>query len=72
VDSDEWDEEEGEEMDTEAKAFPLTKCFFCGIKSKTLSLNMGHMERTHSFYFPHKHACDLETFYAYLGEKVGF
>uniref|UniRef100_A0A8C2J823 Cytoplasmic 60S subunit biogenesis factor ZNF622 n=1 Tax=Cyprinus carpio TaxID=7962 RepID=A0A8C2J823_CYPCA len=74
------DEEEEEEMEEESTsgaalvpgAVPVTDCLFCGHHSRTLTRNMTHMSKTHSFFLPDiEYLVDLRGLISYLGEKVG-
>ncbi|XP_030629816.1 zinc finger protein 622 [Chanos chanos] len=77
----EAEEEEAEEQVEEGPAskptpppgaIPVTNCLFCGHHSRTLSKNMAHMTKEHTFFLPDvEYLVDLEGLIAYLGEKVG-
>uniref|UniRef100_UPI003B82F1A6 cytoplasmic 60S subunit biogenesis factor ZNF622 n=1 Tax=Salminus brasiliensis TaxID=930266 RepID=UPI003B82F1A6 len=80
------EEEEEEEMEAEDEeeackaasaaapgTIPVTDCLFCPHHSRSLSKNMAHMTKTHSFFIPDiEYLVDLRGLLAYLGEKVGF
>ncbi|CAM4589339.1 unnamed protein product [Leuciscus chuanchicus] len=74
---DDDDEEEMEEASTSGAALapgavPATDCLFCGHHSRTLSRNMAHMTKTHSFFLPDiEYLVDMRGLILYLGEKVG-
>ncbi|KAF7705867.1 zinc finger protein 622 isoform X1 [Silurus meridionalis] len=51
----------------------VTDCLFCLHHSHSLSKNMAHMTKEHSFFIPDiEYLVDLRGLMAYLGEKVGF
>lgn len=67
-------EEEDEDMDNddETEALGLEECFFCSNIANSLTENVEHMSKTHSFFIPEaEYLVDLEGFIAHLGEKVG-
>lgn len=68
MDSDEWDEWEGDE------GIPPTDCLFCKHKnSSSLEENMKHMTEAHFFFIPDIEFCvDFLGLITYLGEKVKF
>ncbi|XP_043079883.1 zinc finger protein 622 [Puntigrus tetrazona] len=79
-DDDDDDEEEEEEMEEDSTsgaapapgAIPVTDCLFCGHHSRSLTRNMTHMTKTHSFFLPDiEYLANLRGFISYLGEKVG-
>ncbi|XP_060785501.1 cytoplasmic 60S subunit biogenesis factor ZNF622 isoform X2 [Neoarius graeffei] len=56
-----------------AGSIPVTNCLFCSHHSHTLSKNVAHMTKEHSFFIPDiEYLVDLRGLLAYLGEKVGF
>ena len=64
VDSDEWDEDDGEPV-------PNHEGIFCSHSSRDLEHNVIHMTERHSFFLPDaEYLTDLEGMMAYLGEKV--
>ncbi|XP_062848981.1 cytoplasmic 60S subunit biogenesis factor ZNF622 [Trichomycterus rosablanca] len=71
------DEEQTKEDGTTASApppssIPATDCLFCSHHSRSLSKNVLHMTKTHSFFIPDlEYLVDLRGLLAYLGEKVG-
>ncbi|KAK3546198.1 hypothetical protein QTP70_025224, partial [Hemibagrus guttatus] len=75
----EADEEEQIEEDSVATpalapgCIPVTDCLFCSHHSHSLSKNVAHMTKEHSFFIPDiEYLVDLRGLLAYLGEKVGF
>ncbi|TRZ00581.1 hypothetical protein DNTS_030541 [Danionella cerebrum] len=53
-------------------AVPVTDCLFCNHHSRSLSRNVAHMTKTHSFFIPDiEYLVDLRGLLCYLGEKVG-
>ncbi|KAL2096985.1 hypothetical protein ACEWY4_006192 [Coilia grayii] len=73
-DDDEEEMEEGSSEKPEALpgSIPVTDCLFCRHHSRSLSRNVAHMTKTHSFYLPDvEYLVDLRGFISYLGEKVG-
>nr|CAG4643960.1 EOG090X06E3 [Lepidurus arcticus] len=65
VDSDEWE-------DTEGEAIPVDECLFCPYKSQDMEANLKHMTLAHSFFIPDsEYVTDSEGLLGYLGEKVG-
>ncbi|XP_051552929.1 cytoplasmic 60S subunit biogenesis factor ZNF622-like isoform X2 [Myxocyprinus asiaticus] len=77
MDGDEDDEEEMEEDSASGAAqapgsIPVTDCLFCGHHSRSLTRNVAHMTKTHSFFLPDiEYLVDLRGLISYLGEKVG-
>ncbi|XP_053484302.1 cytoplasmic 60S subunit biogenesis factor ZNF622 isoform X1 [Ictalurus furcatus] len=80
-DDDEMEADEEEQMDEDSVAtpapapgsIPVTDCLFCSHHSHSLSKNVAHMTREHSFFIPDiEYLVDLRGLLAYLGEKVGF
>ncbi|KAI7809843.1 cytoplasmic 60S subunit biogenesis factor ZNF622 [Triplophysa rosa] len=80
MDGDDDDDEEEEEMEEDSASgpalssdtIPVTDCLFCGHHSRSLSRNVAHMTKTHSFFLPDiEYLVDLRGFLSYLGEKVG-
>lgn len=73
-DDDDEDEEEMEEASTSGAALapgavPATDCLFCGHHSRTLSRNMAHMTKTHSFFLPDiEYLVDMRGLILYLGK----
>ena len=55
----------------EVQAVPVNTCFLCGKRSGNLTDNLGHMERQHSFFVPHKKAAHIQELMEYIGDKVG-
>nr|XP_033791129.1 zinc finger protein 622 isoform X1 [Geotrypetes seraphini] len=85
-DVDSADEEEDDEMEciadeasggagpesTSPGALPVTECLFCSHHSRSLTKNMTHMSKVHSFFIPDiEYLQDLRGLIKYLGEKVG-
>lgn len=79
-DMDDDDDDEEEEMEEDSAsgpalptdAIPVTNCLFCGHHSRSLSRNVAHMTKTHSFFISDiEYLVDLRGFISYLGEKVG-
>ncbi|GAA6101218.1 zinc finger protein 622 [Tachysurus ichikawai] len=75
----EADEEQQMEEDSVATpapapgSIPVTDCLFCLHHSHSLSKNVAHMTKEHSFFIPDiEYLVDLRGLLAYLGEKVGF
>ncbi|NXP34745.1 ZN622 protein, partial [Leiothrix lutea] len=71
-------EEEEEEQQAEAGsipavgAIPVTDCLFCAHHSRSLTKNVAHMTKVHSFFIPDiEYLVDLRGLIKYLGEKVG-
>ncbi|NXP57035.1 ZN622 protein, partial [Chloropsis cyanopogon] len=71
-------EEEAEEQQAEAEsvpalgAIPVTDCLFCPHHSRSLTKNVAHMTKIHSFFIPDiEYLVDLRGLIKYLGEKVG-
>ncbi|XP_030302141.1 zinc finger protein 622 [Calypte anna] len=53
-------------------AIPITDCLFCTHHSRSLTKNVAHMSRAHSFFIPDiEYLVDLGGLIKYLGEKVG-
>ncbi|XP_030063123.1 cytoplasmic 60S subunit biogenesis factor ZNF622 [Microcaecilia unicolor] len=53
-------------------AVPVTDCLFCSHHSRSLTKNMAHMSKVHSFFIPDiEYLQDLRGLIKYLGEKVG-
>ncbi|KAM6282432.1 cytoplasmic 60S subunit biogenesis factor ZNF622 isoform 1-T1 [Porphyrio hochstetteri] len=72
------EEEEEEEEQAEAEstsavgAIPVTDCLFCPHHSRSLTKNVAHMTKVHSFFIPDiEYLVDLRGLIKYLGEKVG-
>ncbi|NWX27643.1 ZN622 protein, partial [Notiomystis cincta] len=72
------EEEEEEEQQAEAEsipavgAIPVTDCLFCPHHSRSLTKNVAHMTKVHSFFIPDiEYLVDLRGLIKYLGEKVG-
>ncbi|XP_068018079.1 cytoplasmic 60S subunit biogenesis factor ZNF622 [Melanerpes formicivorus] len=68
--------EEEEEAETESAlalgAIPVTDCLFCPHHSRSLTKNVAHMTKAHSFFIPDiEYLVDLRGLIKYLGEKVG-
>ncbi|XP_014956824.4 cytoplasmic 60S subunit biogenesis factor ZNF622 isoform X2 [Ovis aries] len=73
--------EEEEEQDAEEEeaggstplgAIPITDCLFCPHHSSSLTKNVAHMTKVHSFFIPDvEYLSDLKGLIKYLGEKVG-
>ncbi|KAL6489953.1 hypothetical protein MHYP_G00002980 [Metynnis hypsauchen] len=76
------DDDEDEQMEEEDRpvasaaspgSIPETDCLFCSHHSSSLSKNMIHMTKAHSFFIPDvEYLVDLSGLIRYLGEKVGF
>ncbi|KAB5579823.1 hypothetical protein PHYPO_G00199360 [Pangasianodon hypophthalmus] len=80
-DDDEMEADEEEQMAEDSVAtptpspgsIPVTDCLFCSHHSHSLSKNVAHMTKEHSFFIPDiEYLVDLRGLLAYLGEKVGF
>ncbi|XP_058250758.1 cytoplasmic 60S subunit biogenesis factor ZNF622 isoform X1 [Hemibagrus wyckioides] len=80
-DDDEMEADEEEQMEEDSAAtpapapgsIPVTDCLFCSHHSHSLSKNVAHMTKEHSFFIPDiEYLVDLRGLLAYLGEKVGF
>uniref|UniRef100_A0A8C0DQ76 Cytoplasmic 60S subunit biogenesis factor ZNF622 n=1 Tax=Balaenoptera musculus TaxID=9771 RepID=A0A8C0DQ76_BALMU len=77
--TEEEEEEEEEEAEEEAAggstplgAIPVTDCLFCPHHSSSLTKNVAHMTKVHSFFIPDvEYLSDLKGLIKYLGEKVG-
>ncbi|XP_071592751.1 cytoplasmic 60S subunit biogenesis factor ZNF622 [Heliangelus exortis] len=53
-------------------AIPVTDCLFCTHHSRSVTKNVAHMSRAHSFFIPDiEYLVDLRGLIKYLGEKVG-
>ncbi|XP_019806682.1 cytoplasmic 60S subunit biogenesis factor ZNF622 [Tursiops truncatus] len=53
-------------------AIPVTDCLFCPHHSSSLTKNVAHMTKVHSFFIPDvEYLSDLKGLIKYLGEKVG-
>ncbi|XP_022437126.1 zinc finger protein 622 [Delphinapterus leucas] len=53
-------------------AIPITDCLFCPHHSSSLTKNVAHMTKVHSFFIPDvEYLSDLKGLIKYLGEKVG-
>ncbi|NXY81219.1 ZN622 protein, partial [Alcedo cyanopectus] len=70
------EEEEEEQAEAEstpsAGAIPVTDCLFCPHHSRSLTKNVAHMTKAHSFFIPDiEYLVDLRGLIKYLGEKVG-
>lgn len=71
-------EEEEEEQDAEEEeaggstplgAIPITDCLFCPHHSSSLTKNVAHMTKVHSFFIPDvEYLSDLKGLIKYLGE----
>ncbi|KAJ7395651.1 Zinc finger protein 622 [Pitangus sulphuratus] len=69
-------EEEDEQAEAESMpavgAIPVTDCLFCSHHSRSLTKNVAHMTKIHSFFIPDiEYLVDLRGLIKYLGEKVG-
>ncbi|XP_061851212.1 cytoplasmic 60S subunit biogenesis factor ZNF622 [Colius striatus] len=69
-------EEEEEEAEAESTpavgAIPVTDCLFCSHHSRSLTKNVAHMTKAHSFFIPDiEYLVDLRGLIKYLGEKIG-
>lgn len=71
---DDDDEEEEMEEDSASGAtlgsdtIPVTDCLFCGHHSRSLSRNIAHMTKAHSFFLPDvEYLVDLRGLISYLG-----
>ncbi|XP_076829626.1 cytoplasmic 60S subunit biogenesis factor ZNF622 isoform X2 [Brachyhypopomus gauderio] len=86
VDDEDDDDDDDEEMEAEEKeqvgqegtstsapgVIPVTDCLFCSHHSHSLSRNVTHMTKAHSFFLPDiEYLVDLRGLITYLGEKVG-
>ncbi|XP_051989478.1 cytoplasmic 60S subunit biogenesis factor ZNF622-like isoform X2 [Xyrauchen texanus] len=75
----EEDDEEEEEMEEDSASgaqapgsIPVTDCLFCGHHSRSLTRNVAHMTKAHSFFLPDiEYLVDIRGLISYLGEKVG-
>ncbi|XP_028833385.1 zinc finger protein 622 isoform X2 [Denticeps clupeoides] len=68
----EMEEGSSEEPGSLPGTIPVTDCLFCGQHSRSLSRNVAHMTKVHSFFLPDiEYLVDLRGLIAYLGEKVG-
>ncbi|XP_076150561.1 cytoplasmic 60S subunit biogenesis factor ZNF622 [Alosa pseudoharengus] len=75
------DEEEAEEEMEEGLSekpepipgsIPVTDCLFCKHHSRSISRNVAHMTKVHSFFLPDvEYLVNLRGLITYLGEKVG-
>ncbi|XP_063076583.1 cytoplasmic 60S subunit biogenesis factor ZNF622 [Engraulis encrasicolus] len=76
-DADEEEMEQGSSAGSEKPealpgSIPVTDCLFCKHHSRSLTMNVAHMTKIHSFYLPDlEYLVNLRGFIAYLGEKVG-
>ncbi|XP_060002879.1 cytoplasmic 60S subunit biogenesis factor ZNF622 [Lagenorhynchus albirostris] len=53
-------------------AIPVNDCLFCPHHSSSLTKNVAHMTKVHSFFIPDvEYLSDLKGLIKYLGEKVG-
>ncbi|XP_032918319.1 zinc finger protein 622 [Catharus ustulatus] len=69
-------EEEEQQAESESVpavgAIPVTDCLFCSHHSRSLTKNVAHMTKIHSFFIPDiEYLVDLRGLIKYLGEKVG-
>lgn len=80
-DDDEMEADEEEQIEADSVAtpapapgsIPVTDCLFCSHHSHSLSKNVAHMTKEHSFFIPDiEFLVDLRGLLSYLGEKVGF
>ncbi|EGW33872.1 uncharacterized protein SPAPADRAFT_59247 [Spathaspora passalidarum NRRL Y-27907] len=67
-------EEEAEDIDEsmeEAKAIPITHCFYCGQNNHEMENNIKHMFSKHGLYIPERSfLIDVEGLLSYLSEVV--
>lgn len=68
-------EEEEEQAEAESTpavgAIPVTDCLFCLHHSRSLTKNVAHMTKVHSFFIPDiEYLVDLRGLIAYLGMPV--
>lgn len=76
ADDEEEAEEEMEEGSSEKAepmpgAIPVTNCLFCKHHSRTLSRNVAHMTKVHSFFLPDvEYLTNLRGLIAYLGRRL--
>lgn len=74
-DEDEAEEEMEEGSSEKAEpvpgAIPITDCLFCRQHSRSLSRNVAHMTKVHSFFLPDvEYLIDLRGLIAYLGRRL--
>lgn len=70
---DEWEDmsDDDEGWDLDGEGIPPDTCLFCDLKSDSMTVNLLHMSKVHSFFLPDvEYVVDVEELLTYLGKKI--